>query len=68
MAKTNFTLPKSSMCVVVWYRNGKKNETLLPTPVTNDDLRNKMLTEHKVGFSELRAVKAVTATEMFRGR
>jgi len=61
--KTNFTLPKSTSCIVVWYRNGKKNETLIPTPATNDGLRNVML-QHKVGYSEIRAVKSVDGNDI----
>lgn len=61
--KTNFTLPQSASCIVVWYRNGKKNETLIPTPANNDNLRNVMLT-HKVGYSEIRAVKAVNGSDI----
>lgn len=52
------------MCVVVWYRNNKKNETLIPTPVNNEQLRQTMLTQHKVGYSELRTVKAVDAQSL----
>ncbi len=61
---TNFTLPKTSMCVVVWYRDGKKNETLIPTPRTNSDLRNDMLMKHRVGFSEIRAIKSVDGNDL----
>lgn len=54
------------MCVVVWYRGGKKSETLIPTPANNDNLRNTMLTQHKVGFSELRTIKAVDGNAIAR--
>lgn len=63
--KTNFTLPKSTMCVVVWYRNNKKNETLIPTPSNNDTLRSEML-KKQVGYSEIRAVKAVDGSDIAR--
>ena len=56
------------MCVVVWYRDGKKNETLIETPRSNNDLRNTMLMSHRVGFSEIRCVKSVDTAELFRGR
>ena len=68
MIKPNFILPKTKMCVVVSYRNDQKNETLIETPKSNNDLRNTMLMKHRVGFSEIRAVKSVEATELFRGR
>jgi hypothetical protein len=58
-AKSKFNLPKTPSCVVVWYRNGNKNETLIPTPASNTDLVHTMLMSHRVGFSEIRAVKAV---------
>jgi len=64
--KTNFTLPKSTMCVVVWYRNNKKNETLIPTPSNNDNLRNTMLMQYQVGYGEIRAVKAVNGNDIAR--
>jgi len=64
----NITLPKTKMCVVVSYRDGKPlPETLIPTPKSNNDLRNTMLMEHRVGFSEIRAVKAVNSADFFRG-
>ena len=56
--KTNFKLPTTKMCVVVWYRDGKKNEQLIDTPANNDRLVEVML-KHKVGYSEIRAVKSV---------
>lgn len=51
------------MCVVVWYRNNKKHETLIPTPETNKGLVSAMF-GHKVGASEIRAVKSVDPSEM----
>lgn len=54
------------MCIVVWYRNGKPNETLIDTPANNDALVQTMLMEHRVGASEIRAVKAVTGDDIKR--
>jgi len=56
--KTTFQLPKTKLTTVVWYRGNEAHETLIETPHSNDELRNAML-QHKVGFSEIRAVKAV---------
>jgi len=56
--KTNFKLPTTKMCIVVWYRNGEKHEQLINTPANNDRLVEVMLS-HKVGYSEIRAVMAV---------
>jgi hypothetical protein len=68
MIKPNFILPQTKLCTVVWYRNGVKNETLIETPRSNNDLRNTMLMSHRVGFSEIRCVKSVDTAELFRGR
>lgn len=56
MTKTNFVLPNTRLCNVVWFRNGVRTETTIPTPETNTGLVNKMF-EYKVGASEIRAVK-----------
>jgi hypothetical protein len=65
MNKTNFVLPNTKMCVVVWYRDGKKMEDILiETPKSNNDLRNTMLMNHRVGFSEIRALKAVDTNDL----
>ncbi len=56
--KVNFKLPNTRLCLVVWFRNNRTHETILETPYTNEQLRQRML-EQKVGFSELRAVKSV---------
>jgi hypothetical protein len=64
MTKPHFILPKTKYCIVVWFRDGKKNETLLETPKSNNDLRNTMLMTHKVGFGELRAVKDVDGQDI----
>jgi hypothetical protein len=57
--KPNFKLPTTKMCIVVWYRDGKMNETLIDTPFNNTALIDTMLMKHHVGYSELRAVKSV---------
>jgi len=64
MTKTNFVLPQTKMCVVVWYRDNKKNETLIETPRSNNDLRNTMLMKHRVGFSEIRCIKSVDGNDL----
>lgn len=51
------------MCTVVWYRNGQRNELLIETPKTNEQLTLKML-EHRVGASEIRAVKSLDGTAL----
>ena len=58
MQITNFTLPETKLCVVVWVRNGKRQEVLMDTPASNEKLTLAML-ERKVGRSEIRAIKAV---------
>ena len=62
--KPKFTLPETKMCVVVWYRNGFKNETLIDTPHTSNSLIDLMLMKHHVGYSEIRAVKAVDVKDL----
>lgn len=52
------------MCVVVWYRNAAKSEVLIPTPANNDRLTETMFRTHKVGPSEIRAVKAVEPMQL----
>lgn len=59
--KTHFKLPITKMCIVVWYRNNVKHEQLIAIPANNDRLVNTMLMDHKVGYSEIRAVKPVEA-------
>lgn len=53
----NFALPQTATCIVVWYRNGARHETKINTPSTSLGLAAAMLA-HRVGFSEIRAVKA----------
>lgn len=67
MQITNFTLPQTKLCVVVWFRNGKRSETLIDTPRTNESLVLTML-GHRVGRSEIRAVKGVDASNLIRSR
>ena len=64
--KTHFTLPNTKMCIVIWYRNGKKHEQLIDTPANNDILVNTMLMKYHVGFSEIRAIKSVEGDEMLQ--
>ena len=61
--KTNFVLPTTKLCVVIWYRNGEKHETLMDTPFNNAALTDTMLMKHHVGFSEIRAVLSVDPQE-----
>jgi hypothetical protein len=68
MNKPFFQLPSSNLCIVRWCRDGQFHEQLLTTPKSNNDLRNTMLIDHKVGFGEIRAVKPVMATNLFAGR
>ena len=56
--KVQFQLPQTKLCVVVWYRNGVKSETLIDTPANTDHLQRVML-GHRVGLSEIRAIKGV---------
>ncbi len=63
--RLQFRLPKTKLCVVVWYRDNKKNEVLIPTPGNNTRLVEVMLT-HRVGASEIRAVKAVEASGLIQ--
>jgi hypothetical protein len=55
--KSQFKFPLTETCIVVWYRNGIKHETNILTPATDRGLRDTMI-RHKVGFSEIRCVKA----------
>jgi len=65
--KTNFQLPTTSISIVVYKDNkGKLQETLIPTPANNDMLVWIMLKDFKVGYSQIRAVKAVNPHEMLR--
>lgn len=61
MSATNFQLPKTKNCVVVWYRAGVRNEVTIPTPASNDSLVMTMVMKHKVGRSEIRTIKGVEA-------
>ena len=61
-----FKLPKTKMTVVIWYRNGQKNETLIPTPVSCSELANTMFMKFRVGPSEIRALKAVEPGALLR--
>jgi len=59
MKTKNFSLPKTAMAIVVWFRTGEKHETLIPTPPNNIRLTEFMFSKHHVGVSEIRAIKAV---------
>jgi hypothetical protein len=61
--KPQFKLPQTSMCIVVWYRNGVKHEQLIDTPFNSAALIDTMLMKYHVGYSELRAVLAVDPKE-----
>ena len=65
--KTKFKLPNTKLCTVVWYRDGVKHEQLIETPANKDRLVDMML-KHKVGYSEIRAVKSVEAGELLNHR
>ena len=58
-----FKLPETKTCVVVWERNGTRNETLIDTPQTNKGLQTVMLAK-RVGFSEIRCIKSVDAKDL----
>ena len=62
--KPKFNLPKTKMCVVVFKKDDKIQELLLDTPLSNESLFATML-GHKVGYSQIRAVKSVEPTELF---
>ena len=70
--KPNFKLPTTALVTVVWYRNGIKHEELITTPKNNEALFDEMRTQHKVGYSDIRAVKAVNPLNLldvnFRSR
>lgn len=51
------------MCVVVAYKDGKKQEHLIDTPKSNEDLFTKML-KFAIGYSMIRAVKSVDAQSL----
>lgn len=60
-----FKLPSTKLCTVVWSRNGKTQEELIPTPRNTQDLGMVMLAK-KVGASEIRAVKPVDTSEIIK--
>ncbi len=64
--KPKFKLPETKLCVVMWYRHGIKNETLIDTPATSGSLIDTMLMKHHVGFSEIHGVKSVEAAGLVR--
>ena len=64
MITPQIKLPKTKMALVVWYRKGQRFETLIDTPVTGSGLANTMFNHHRVGPSEIRAVKPVEPSEL----
>ena len=52
------------MCVIIWDRNGQRNEVLIPSPQSSASLARTMFNNHRVGYSEIRAVKAVNPSEL----
>ena len=62
--KINFVLPPTKLSVVVWYRDGVKNEQLIDTPATAEQLQRVML-GYRVGLSEIRAIKGVNPVNSF---
>jgi hypothetical protein len=65
--KPIFILPKTSLCVVIWYRNNEKHETLIDTPHNSANLIDVMLMNHHVGYSEIRGIKSVDTKELLNG-
>lgn len=68
--KAFFKLPNTQFCFVVWYRPNKgttvprkRKEIRLATPANNDMLQSELL-KHRVGLSEVRAVKADLASPL----
>jgi hypothetical protein len=58
MSKTTFKFPNTASCVVVFNRNGVNKEVVIPTPANDEALKNTLIMKHKVGFSEVRCIKA----------
>lgn len=56
--KIKFQIPQSTNVIVRWFRHGKFTDTLIPRPANNEMLRLTMVQNHKVGYSEIRCVKA----------
>jgi hypothetical protein len=56
------------MTVVLWYRNGQRNETLIQTPSSCSELANTMFMQHRVGPSEIRALKPVEPSALINQR
>ena len=61
--KVNFKLPNTRLCIVLWNSQGTLNKDLIPTPPSNDALRQRML-EKKVGYSDIRGVQAVKESDL----
>lgn len=63
--KIKFRLPNTRLCVVLWYDNNQPHEVLIDTPANNEMLQLEML-KHKVGWTQIRAVKAVETSGLLR--
>jgi len=62
--KVKFRIPQTDSVIVRWFRKGVGfTETLIDRPANNEMLRITML-GHKVGYSEIRAVKSVDGTDL----
>lgn len=60
--KPNFKLPNTKQCIVRYVDNeGKMQDLLMETPANNAQLFHTMLMGHKIGYGQIRTVKAVTA-------
>lgn len=66
--KPNFKLPNTKQCIVRYVDNaGKMQDVLMDTPANNAQLIHTMLMEHKIGYGQIRTVKAVTAEMIVPG-
>jgi hypothetical protein len=61
-----FKLPTTKTCVIVWERNGKRNEQLINTPRTCKGLQEIMLALYHVGYSEIKYIMSVDPTALVR--
>ena len=57
--KPKFSLPKTARCIVRYAdSDGNIREVSMTTPINNEGLFSIMLSKHRIGFSQIRAVKA----------
>jgi len=68
MIETRFRLPNTAKAIVVYFRDGKLQEQLIDTPQTNKGLVDTMFRKHRIGPSEIRAVKAVDFSSLLQTR